>query len=119
MVTEEIQLEGHIIDSLILSKVLDEIQSFGGEFNIREVKVGQKQGDRSKASVEVSAGSQEQLTQILSQLAKHGATVRRPEDVRLVAAEQDAVFPVGFYSTTNLKTLVRHQGQWFEARHQE
>lgn len=119
MVTEEIQLEGHIIDSLILSKVLDEIQSFGGEFNIREVKIGQKPGDRSKASVEVSAGSTEQLSQILSQLAKHGATFRRPEDVRFVVADQDGVFPEGFYSTTNLKTLVRHKGTWHEARYQE
>ncbi len=119
MVTEEIQIEGHIIDSLILSKVLDEILSFGGDFNIRDVKIGQKPGDRSRATIDVSAPNVELLSSILAQIGKHGATVRRPEDVRLVAAEQDAVFPEGFYSTTNLRTLVRHHGQWHEVRFQE
>jgi hypothetical protein len=119
MVTEEIQIDGHIIDSLILSKVLDEILSFGGDFNIREVKIGQKQGDRSRATIEVSAANHELLAQIVAQIAKHGATMRRPEDVRLAPAEQDGVFPEGFYSTTNLKTLVRHDGQWHEVRNQE
>ncbi|HPZ98718.1 MAG TPA: TIGR00300 family protein, partial [Phycisphaerae bacterium] len=41
MVTEEITLEGHIIDSLILSKVLDDILAYGADFRITEMRVGQ------------------------------------------------------------------------------
>jgi hypothetical protein len=44
MVSEEIQLEGHIIDSLTLSKVLDEILTFGGDFEIKQINVGRKRG---------------------------------------------------------------------------
>lgn len=119
MVSEEIQLEGHIIDSLILSKVLDEILAFGGEFNIKQVNVGQKQGDRSRATVEVSAADPATLTQILAHIAKHGAAVRCPENAKIAVAEQDGVFPEGFYSTTNLRTLVRLQDQWYPVAKQE
>jgi len=119
MVTEEIQLEGHIIDSLILSKVLDEILAFGGDFNLKDVQIGQRPGDRSRATIEVGAPDLQQLTQILAQIARHGASVRKPEDVQLAEADQDGVFPEGFYSTTNLKTLVRHQGTWHEVERQE
>src|SRR5690606_3069554 len=105
MVTEEIQLEGHIIDSLILSRVLDEILGFGGDFTVKEVVVGQRPGDPSHASIEVKARDTEHLGKMLAHLAKHGALMRRPEDVQLAAAEQDGVFPEGFYSTTNQRTL--------------
>ena len=100
--TEEIQIKGHIIDSLVLSKVLDEILTFGGDFNILQVRVGQRQGDRSQATIAVSGRSPEHLNEILAQIAKHGATVRKPENAVMAAADQDGVFPDGFYSTTNL-----------------
>ncbi len=119
MVTEEILLEGHIIDSLILSKVLDEILAFGGDFHIREVHVGQDRKDRSSARVEVVAADVEQMNDLLNQIAKHGAVVNRQGDVNLVAAPKDGVFPEGFYSTTNQKTLVRHLDAWHEVRSQE
>ncbi len=119
MVTEEILVEGHIIDSLILSKILDEILQFGGDFRLKQVDVGQKREDRSRAVIAVQAPSPDQLGQILSQISKHGATFRVPEDVRLVPADQDRVFPEGFYSTTNQRTLVRHRGQWAEVKKQE
>ncbi len=119
MVSEEIHLEGHIIDSLILSKVLDEILAFGGQFSLKEVQVGEKQGDRSRATVEVCAEDAPRLAEILAQIAKQGAVFRRPEDAKVAVAEQAGVFPEGFYSTTNLRTLVRWQGQWVEVKKQE
>lgn len=119
MVTEEIHLEGHIIDSLILSKVLDEILAFGGDFSVKQVAVGQKPGDRTKATIEVKAPDNDALSGILAQIAKHGATVRKPENLNLAVADMDGVFPEGFYSTTNLRTLVRWNEQWVEVRKQE
>jgi lysine-ketoglutarate reductase/saccharopine dehydrogenase-like protein (TIGR00300 family) len=119
MVSEEILVEGHIIDSLILSKILDEILSFGGDFRLKQVTVGQKRDDRSRASIEVVARNPDHLGQILAQIGKHGATFRTPEDVHLVPADQAGVFPEGFYSTTNQQTLVRHKGQWVQAAKQE
>ena len=36
---EEVEIQGHIIDSLLLPKVLDEILTRGGSFVIKEIKV--------------------------------------------------------------------------------
>ncbi|HOA74753.1 MAG TPA: TIGR00300 family protein [Phycisphaerae bacterium] len=119
MVTEEITLEGHIIDSLILSKVLDDILAYGADFRITEMRVGQTKDDRSFARVEVSADSPSALSEVISRIARHGAIVKTAEDVRLVPAEQDGVFPEGFYSTTNQRTCVRYQGNWHDVLDQE
>lgn len=119
MMSEEIRLEGHIIDSLILSKVLDEIQTLGGDFRIKKVDVGQKRDDRSEAVIEVLAPDADQLATMVAQIAKQGAVIQAPENARLVAAEKDGVFPDGFYSTTNLPTLVRHRDNWLPVGLQE
>lgn len=119
MVTEEITLEGHIIDSLVLSKVLDDILAHGADFRIAEVRVGQTRDDRSFARVEVSADSQALLSEVISRIARHGAIVKTAEDVQWVAADQDGVFPEGFYSTTNQQTSVRYEGNWHEVLDQE
>ena len=50
MFSEQIELRGHIIDSLLLPKVLDEILTCGGSFTIREIKIGRQRNDLSYAS---------------------------------------------------------------------
>ena len=37
---ETVFLQGHIIDSLILAKVLDTILMMGGTFDLQDVKIG-------------------------------------------------------------------------------
>ena len=119
MVTEEIQIEGHIIDSLVLSKVLDEIVSSGGDFSIEHIQIGQKHGDRSEATIEVSAPTAEALGNLVARIGRLGATIRTPQEAELVPADRDGVFPEGFYSTTNLPTLVRWRGNWVPVERQE
>lgn len=119
MVQEELTLEGHIIDSLMLTKVLDDIVAFGGDFRILEVHVGQGRTDRSHARVEVQAVSQEKLNEIVNQVSKHGALVTHESDAKLAEADLDGVFPEDFYPTTNQVTRVRYGGQWHEVLQQE
>ena len=61
MVSETIELRGHIIDSLILPKVLDQILTRGASFKIKEIKIGQNRADQSFARIEVSANSSDAL----------------------------------------------------------
>ncbi len=119
MPSEELTLEGHIIDSLVLTKVLDDIIAFGGDFRIVEMHVGQERFDRSHARLEVSADTPEQLAALLSQLSRHGALVRNVSESRLVEADMDGAFPPDFYSTTNQQTFVRHKRKWHEVADQE
>ncbi len=116
---QTVEIRGHIIDSLILPKVLDVITSRGGAFRIQNIAIGQARSDPSHALIEVSAASEEQLRDILEQIADHGAVPTATHDCRLVAADMDGAFPEGFYSTTNQRSEIRLDGQWLAVDDQE
>ena len=116
---ENVDIRGHIIDSLILPKVLDIITSRGGSFRIKHISIGQARRDPSHALVEVSAPSKATLAEILSQIADHGAVPTTAQDCLLAPADMDSAFPEGFYSTTNQRTEVRLGGHWFAVAEQE
>ncbi len=118
-IIEEVEISGHIIDSLILPKVLDTITANGGKFRITSIAIGQARHDPSSAVVEVRAPSEEQMQRILAQIADHGAVPTTKQDCRLVAADMDGAFPEGFYSTTNQRTEIRLNGHWLEVANQE
>jgi lysine-ketoglutarate reductase/saccharopine dehydrogenase-like protein (TIGR00300 family) len=117
--SEDVEVEGHIIDSLILPKILDCIMSAGGNFQMKRVVIGQTRKDPSYALLTVEAATRERLREILETIADHGATPVVDRDCRLVAADMDGAFPEGFYSTTNQRTEVRFGGRWLAVQFQE
>lgn len=116
---DDVEISGHIIDSLILPKILDLITSLGGSFRIKHIAIGNARHDPSYALVEVRAGSEGALAQILAEISDHGAMPTAQQDCRLIQADMDGAFPEGFYSTTNQRTEVRHAGHWIEVGSQE
>jgi lysine-ketoglutarate reductase/saccharopine dehydrogenase-like protein (TIGR00300 family) len=116
---EDVEIVGHIIDSLILPKVLDEIMSLGGQFEIREIRIGQRRNDPSYAQLRVIGGTPEHLERLLTAVGRHGAVPLNQQDCRLVPADMDGAFPEGFYSTTNQDTQVRLKGNWVRVGKQE
>ena len=118
-VTEEVVVRGHIIDSLLLPKILDRILQMGGSFEIRECKIGSRRVDPSFARIAVKAATHAEVEEIVGDLIEHGATPAHPEDAKTVVADLDGAFPDGFYATTNQKTEVRLKGKWVEVADQE
>src|ERR1700758_1792325 len=116
MVSETIELRGHIIDSLILPKVLDQILTHGANFNIGEIKIGQRRADQSFARIEVSAETSDALDELILRLRQHGAEVAERTDAQLAPAPADGVFPAEFYVMTNQQTFVRVDGEEIEVR---
>src|SRR3989338_79589 len=112
MASEVLRLSGHIIDSLILPKVLDEIMDLEGTFEILERSVGKCKTDPSPARLRVEAASPKRLQTILHRLSRLGASPLSARDARLARAMKAGVFPAAFYSTTNLPTEVRYGGAW-------
>jgi lysine-ketoglutarate reductase/saccharopine dehydrogenase-like protein (TIGR00300 family) len=110
--SETITLEGHILDSMALTKVLDEITELGATFRIVDLQVGAKNDDVSVARIEVTAASEEELIGVIERMSQHGANADTVEDARLEIADVDGALPAGFYSTTNLETEVRLEGKW-------
>lgn len=109
---EDVELRGHIIDSLILPKVLDLICADGAAFCIKQIAIGQTHSDPSSAVIEVRADDRETLDRVLAQIADHGAVPSAPNDCRLEEADIDGAFPDGFHSTTNQRTEIRLAGIW-------
>jgi lysine-ketoglutarate reductase/saccharopine dehydrogenase-like protein (TIGR00300 family) len=116
---EDVEVSGHIIDSLILPKILDCISSAGGAFHIKQISIGQTRSDPSYALIEVQAGDASTLQKILTQIADHGAVPTDASDCRLTAADMEGAFPEGFYSTTNQRTELRLDGVWIPVADQE
>jgi lysine-ketoglutarate reductase/saccharopine dehydrogenase-like protein (TIGR00300 family) len=116
---EEVEIQGHIIDSLLLPKVLDEILTQGGSYVIKEIRVGEKQADPSYARIEVRADSPEVLRELLDNIHDHGAMPVTTSDCQTVPADLDGAFPEQFYSTTNYRTQVRLGGEWIDVEDQE
>ena len=117
--SEEVELAGHIIDSLLLPKVLDEIMSQGGRFEILNISVGQRRQDPSAARLLVSADSTEHLDKIVRDIGRHGAVRIHQQDAELVPADMDGAFPEGFFCSTNQETQVRIGGVWHRVERPE
>lgn len=112
MYSREIELTGHIIDSLIIPKALDLIMDMGGDFNIHEFQVGKRKKDISYAKIEVKGKSEEHLGEILDELSEIGALVVEIHEVELEPSPKDKTFPNEFYSTTNHPTYIRYDNKW-------
>ncbi len=110
--SREFELEGHIIDSGILTQIFDKIMDMGGDFEITRFDIGKRKKDPSYARIAVSAPDKVSLDAIMSELHRLGARMLEVEDARLEAAEADRVVPKGFYSTTNHPTYVKFAGRW-------
>jgi lysine-ketoglutarate reductase/saccharopine dehydrogenase-like protein (TIGR00300 family) len=116
---EDVEIQGHIIDSLLLPKVLDEILTRGGSYILKDIRIGQRQQDPSHARIEVRAPTPEVLSQILDVIHDHGAVPVTAADCATVAADMDGAFPETFYSTTSFRTQVRLGGEWIDVEDQE
>ena len=114
MESEIIEVEGHIIDSLILAKVMDQILSAGADYRVLDVEIGKTNIDTSRARIEVTAPNADALQTLLDELQVQGANRVDAADAQLVACDRDGVLPAGFYSTTNLPTSVRIGGRWVD-----
>ncbi len=118
-VVDEVEVRGHIVDSLLLPKILDRILQMGGTFEIRECTIGARRVDPSYARIAVRAATAALLDEILGDLVVHGAAAVHPEDAQAVAADIAGAFPEHFYSTTNQRTQVRLRGRWIDVADQE
>lgn len=112
--SQEIELQGHIIDSGIMTQLFDRVMDMGGNFEILVFDVGKKKADPSYARLRIVAPDKEKLQSILSELHRIGARPIEVKDVYLVPAEGDRIVPKGFYTTTNHPTQVKYCGDWID-----
>jgi len=114
MTSQTVTLQGHIIDSLILAKVLDTIVMLGGTFSLSDVVIGTKREDSSHATIRIEAPSTDLLQDILTAIQPHGAVAEAEQDCTVVSAPADGILPEDFYASSHLATQIRWEGKWLD-----
>jgi lysine-ketoglutarate reductase/saccharopine dehydrogenase-like protein (TIGR00300 family) len=117
--SETVEISGHLMDTGILSRVLDDIREYDGDYVIERFDVGHDAQDPSHAVITVNAEDDEALQRLLMRLQTRGVNQVDPGEAETSECDQDGVFPDGFYSTTNLVTRVRLGGKWVTVENPE
>lgn len=117
-ISEVVEAQGHLIDSHIMERIFDVVVEFGGRFEVQEFSIGRTNSDPSKLRLRIETATHEQMEKMLGQLLGLGCSPVDGGDAAVKAAECDRCAPEDFYSTTNQRTLVRHNSQWIEVQNQ-
>jgi lysine-ketoglutarate reductase/saccharopine dehydrogenase-like protein (TIGR00300 family) len=117
--SETVAITGHLMDSGVLARVLDDVLEYGGDYRIDRLDLGREHDDESTARITVGAESADRLARILMRIQAHGVNQVDPGRAVTRPAPADGVFPDDFYSTTNLDTLVRLDDAWVPVQHPE
>ena len=90
---EDVQIEGHLIDSLMMPHIMDEVMDLDGEFEMLTFEVGRMKDDPSHAVMRIFGRDAAHLDEILTAITEFGVVAVKPQDVVLEAADMDGVFP--------------------------
>lgn len=115
-----IRLEGHLLDSGLISRALDLIVETGGSFQVLNFDLGVQRQSTSSAEIRVSAPSHDVMEEVMSQLIELGAVAPAQEvcDANLEPVIQSGVAPDDFYVSTIYPTEVRIKGEWVKVQNQ-
>ena len=117
-ISEVVEAQGHLIDSHIMERIFDAVVEFGGRFEVEQFSIGRTNSEPSKLRLRIEAPTHEQMEKMLSQLLGLGCSPVDGGDAAVKPAECDRCAPEDFYSTTNQRTLVRHNSEWIEVQDQ-
>ncbi|HAK46853.1 MAG TPA: TIGR00300 family protein [Spirochaeta sp.] len=103
---------GHLIDSGILSTILNLIIEEGADYEIIEFKVGKINTEESRLEIELRTESVEQREALTSKLIAQGCYEKSAAEAEFAPAQKDRCAPENFYSTTNHRTEIYSGGAW-------
>jgi lysine-ketoglutarate reductase/saccharopine dehydrogenase-like protein (TIGR00300 family) len=115
---EIVEAEGHLVDSQILSNIMDRVIECGAFYEVIDFKLGRTNEEFSHLQMRVVAPTREILDKTLEELVELGCYQAQITDAMLKPAPEDRVAPDDFYSTTNHRTYVRAGGAWIEVAKQ-
>ena len=91
--SQEIEVSGHLIDSLILTKIFDKIMDLQGEFQVQEIDIGKKKKDQSYARLLIKGKNQKHLDEILQTIYREGAVSKVQKEITLKKSPKNFVMP--------------------------
>ena len=117
--SETLEIHGHVIDSMLFTRILDQVLEAHADYVIERFDVGRTPTDPSYARLQVTTEDPTGLEELVQSLRGHGMTRVHTGEATLVPAEIDGVLPDGFYSSTNLETEVRVGERWLRVDNPE
>ncbi|HVX66452.1 MAG TPA: TIGR00300 family protein [Bryobacteraceae bacterium] len=118
VIHEVVEAEGHLIDSHLMERIFDTVVEYNGRFEVEEFRIGRTNSDASHLRLRVEAPDTGAMELMLAQLHGLGCSPVDSADAALSTVERDRCAPDDFYSTTNHRTLVRHEQRWVEVARQ-
>ncbi len=112
--SQEIEVRGHLIDSLILTKIFDKVMDLKGEFEVQEIDIGKRKKDQSYVRLLVTGKNQKHLDKILETIHREGAVAKTQKEVILKKSPKNCVMPDTFYSTINNHTQIFYKKKWIQ-----
>ena len=116
--SEVVQAEGHLIDSQLLNVIFDTVIKGDSSFEVLQFAIGRTNDELSTLSMRIISPTDAALQLVLEELVSLGCRLAREDDASVRVADRDGCVPDDFYSTTNHRTHVRHEGRWIEVERQ-
>ncbi|MDA0756310.1 MAG: TIGR00300 family protein [Crenarchaeota archaeon] len=110
--SEIIEVKGHLIDSLVLTKIFDRVMDLDGKFEVMKISVGKLKTDQSYAKLRIIGKNTAHLNEMMTALHREGATTETQKKCKTKVAIRNMLFPDNFYSTTNNHTSIYHNNKW-------
>jgi lysine-ketoglutarate reductase/saccharopine dehydrogenase-like protein (TIGR00300 family) len=110
--TRRFLAEGHIIDSGLLTRMLNLIVDAGADYEITAFSMGKVRTDTSRLEIEVKCSAEAQLASLTGLLVNQGCYEKEVGEALLRPAPKDSCVPDDFYATTNRRTQVFRGGAW-------
>ena len=90
---EDVQIEGHLIDSLMMPHIMDQIMDLDGEFEMLTFEVGRMKDDPSHAVMRIFGRDAAHLDELLQAITEFGVVAVRPQDAVLEVADSGVGIP--------------------------
>ncbi len=104
--------EGHLIDSGLLSGILNLIVEEDLSYHIDKMDVGRTKVETTRVEITVFAPEDQQLADVFSKLSLLGVYEKGAVNGVFEASVKDSYAPEGFYSTTNHRTEIYADNRW-------
>ena len=80
--TKIIEVRGHLIDSLVLTKIFDRVMDLDGKFEVMKITVGKLKTDESYAKLRIIGKNKTHLNEIMTALHRDGATTKAQKNCK-------------------------------------
>jgi lysine-ketoglutarate reductase/saccharopine dehydrogenase-like protein (TIGR00300 family) len=108
-----LQADGHLIDSGLLSSILNTILTKGGDYRILSFSVGKTPQETSHVEIELFVEDASELHSIIDSVKLFGIFEKEVPSAYFIEADKDRHAPDSFYSTSNHKTEIYYHGIWY------